>query len=111
VPATRLGKARQLGRDHDRRHVFDVHLAGGGRCFKVSQGPLHGHAHAAEHGFHALRRERHIRAIARALQTHHQAVADELVAALGGQISQILDAVGTGSRGHQNACGQGQADE
>ena len=40
----RLGKARQLGRDHHGGHVFNVQLARTGGCFKVRQRAFHANA-------------------------------------------------------------------
>ena len=51
---TWLGKARQLCRDHDSGHVFDVNLASTGGCFKVRQRAFQAHTQTVEQGLHAL---------------------------------------------------------
>jgi len=100
-----LAKTGQFGRHHHGGHVFDVDLAGAGGGFKISQRAFHSNTQAIKQGFHALGREVHVHAVAGALQTHHQAITDQLVAAHGGDRGQVFDAIGHGA-----AAGQQQAD-
>ena len=97
-----FGHAGQVGGNHDGGHVFEVDLAAAGGGFIVAQRVFLVHAHAVEQGFHALGGKRQVRAVARALQTHHQAVADELVATHGGHGGQVFDAVGVRQRERQH---------
>ena len=106
----RFGHAGQVGGDHHRRHIGQLIAAAGNGVAKFVNVIVLVQAHAVEQGFHALAGESGF-FVARALQTHHQAVADQLVTAHGGHAGQVLDAVRMGSRKAASPQQGHQADE
>jgi len=101
----RFRKPWQIRCHHHRCCIFDVDAASGCHLFKIGQWAINAHPHLRQHGFHALRGERHrSRIVTCALQTHDQAKANQLVGALCGHRGEVFDAIGPSRRrGQQSA--------
>src|SRR6201991_642590 len=100
---TGLGERRQLGGDGH----------GGGVLQLRTHVGRHVHAELLEHVLQALRRERSLaRLVATAVETHDQAIADQLVAAHAPDLHQVADTVGVrGHDGAQRQHGDGAAED
>ncbi len=80
-PCAARGKRRQFGGDHHRRDIARAQI-----------GVAHVHAHAVHHRLQRLAGERRIlQSVAGALQSDHEAVADELIVAHALDRSDVLD--------------------
>jgi hypothetical protein len=91
--AARAGKGRQVGSNHHSRRILRIGLTA-----------LRGNAKILQHRAHGLFRERRgTEAIAGALETDDQAIADQLVVASSLQGRDVLD-----SRGHGRCRRDGQ---